>query len=108
MLPSRLFYWEGIIFITIALLFIDTDCSPNATGDEFLEFALSKSVSDEGPLHKHKSKFVKVRTTTANRAAVEEILGNPEVMGRLTDVKVVDEVCFVCFPFVFFVSDRKL
>jgi protein pelota len=69
--------------------------------DDFLEFAYNKSTVDENILHKNKSKFLKVRTTSGHRAAVEEILSNPDIMARLTDVKVIDEV-FLDFVLVVF------
>ncbi len=71
--------------------------SSTAINDEFFEFALNKSVIDENSLHKNKSKFLKVRTTAGSRNPIEEILSNPDIMTRLTDVKVIDQVrCRPC------------
>jgi protein pelota len=53
---------------------------------------LNKSVVDESQLHKNKSKFLKARTTSGHKSAIEEILSSPDIMSRLTDVKVMDEV----------------
>jgi len=78
-----------INFATIKVILFG---SPTATIDDFFEFALNRSVAEEQIFHKNKSKVVKMRTSTGTRAAVEEMLGNNELVSRLSDVKAVEEV----------------
>ena len=66
--------------------------STATTGDEFHDFLLSKSVAEEALFHKQKAKILKVRIPIGAKNPIEQMFTSPEIMSRLTDVKVMEEV----------------
>lgn len=70
--------------------------SPGFLNEDFMTYLLARALQEtdarDVSIHKHKSKFLKVQASSGYRNAIEELLGKPEVMAQLNDVKAVDEV----------------
>ena len=67
--------------------------SPGFLRDDFMTYMLERAVREENSvLIKNKLKFVKAHTSSGYRRAVDELLGNPELLAQIGDVKAADEV----------------
>lgn len=67
--------------------------SPGFLAEDFMKYLLDRSLKEENsPIFRNKSKFLRVHASSGYKSAIEEMLGSPEIMSRLTNVKAVDEV----------------
>lgn len=58
-----------------------------------MKYLLDRSLKeDNSPIYRNKAKFVRVHASSGYKSAIEEMLGSPEIMSKLTNVKAIDEV----------------